>query len=91
MMWPLILFHAVSFLSSCSANLRLSFICGCFNPLFLSSSFLSAHSSLARSWNQVAMTCNACLEAVKRSLNKSLGSRLLSVDGDLQEQVSQAR
>lgn len=39
--------------------------------------------------DQVAMSCTACLEAVKRSLNKSLGSRLLSVDGDMQEQVRQ--
>lgn len=34
------------------------------------------------------MSCNACLEAVKRSLTKSLGDRLLAVDGDLTEQVS---
>lgn len=33
------------------------------------------------------MTCNACLEAVKRSLNKSLGSRIISIEGNLEEQV----
>ena len=35
---------------------------------------------------RVEMTCNACLEAVKRSLNRSLGEKLVSVTGDLQEQ-----
>lgn len=36
---------------------------------------------------RVEMTCNGCLEAVKRSLNKNLGpDKLVSVVGDLEEQ-----
>ena len=33
------------------------------------------------------MTCDGCLNAVKRSLNKNLGSKILSIEGDLNEQV----
>lgn len=34
------------------------------------------------------MTCNGCLDAVKRSLNKNLGpDKIKSIEGDLNEQV----
>jgi len=36
---------------------------------------------------KVAMTCNGCLDAVKRSLNKNLGpDKIKSIEGDLKEQ-----
>jgi copper chaperone CopZ len=33
------------------------------------------------------MTCDGCLNAVKRSLNKNLGPKIISIEGDLTEQV----